>query len=415
MTSFVLALLASRIDLSIAYHAPMPNTANVIVVGLGAMGSATLYQAARLGARVIGIDRFDPPHDRGSSHGDTRITREAVGEGREFVPLAQRSNQIWKELEAATSRSLLTRCGALILASQSISGDHHGSTSFVQDTIATAKDFGIAHEVLNAEEIHRRYPQFNLCGDELGYLEPGAGFLRPEACIETQLMLARQRGAKVLTSETVLDIQKDRRGDVTVRTDRATYSAARVIVTAGPWIPKLIGANGAYYFKTYRQMLCWFALAKNAEHYSPAQFPVFIWIVGNRPRDMLYGFPAVDGPSGGLKIATEQYEATVDPDAVTRTVSEPETAAMYDEYIAPRFPDVSGRCLRAATCLYTVTPDAKFIIDTFRDDENVLFASACSGHGFKHSAAIGEALASWALQQAAPVDLSPFRLDRFSR
>ncbi len=392
----------------------MANSADVIVVGLGAMGSAALYQLAKLGARAIGIDRFDPPHDRGSSHGDTRITREAIGEGREFVPLVLRSNQIWEELEAATGRSLLTRNGALVLASQSISGNHHGSTSFVQDTISTAQEFGIAHEVLDAGEIRRRYPQFKLSGDEVGYFESGAGFLRPEACVETQLTLARQMGATVSTSEAVLDISQDKHASVTVKTNRATYSAARVIVTAGPWMQKLLGDQYLSYFKVYRQVMCWFALAKNLELYSADRFPVFIWIVGNRPRDMLYGFPAIDGPEGGLKIATEQYEATVDPDAVSCTVSEPEIASMYSEYIGPRFPDVSGECLRATTCLYTVTPDAKFIIDKFRGCENAVFASACSGHGFKHSAAIGEALALWALARPAAIDLSAFAVRRFS-
>jgi len=390
----------------------MAKPADVIVVGLGAMGSAALYQAAKLGARVIGIDRFVPPHDHGSSHGETRITREAIGEGREFVPLVQRSNQIWEELEAATGRSLLTRSGALVLASQSISGNHHGSSSFVQDTICAAKEFGIAHEVLDAGEIRRRYPQFKLSGDELGYFEPGAGFLRPEACIETQLALATQLGAKILTLETVLDIRQQG-GVVDVRTDRATYSAARVIVTAGPWIQKLLGSAHQRYFRIYRQVMCWFALARNEERYTSSRFPVFIWIVGNRPRDMLYGFPAIDGPAGGLKIATEQYEATVDPDTVARTIGDSDIAAMHKEYIAPRFPDVSEQCLRAQTCLYAVTPDAKFIVDQFGDCENVMFASACSGHGFKHSAAIGEALALWAVQRTGVVDLSPFRLGRF--
>ncbi len=218
---------------AIAYHAWMGNTADVIVVGLGAMGTAALYQSAKLGARVLGIDRFDPPHDRGSSHGDTRITRAAIGEGREFVPLVLRSNQIWEELEAATGRNLLTRNGALVLASQNISGNHHGSTSFVQDTIHTARDFDIAHEVLDTDEIRRRYPQFQLSGDEVGYFESGAGFLRPEACVETQLNLARHLGARALTSEVVLDIRSDKHGGVEVKTDRAAYSGARVIVTAG--------------------------------------------------------------------------------------------------------------------------------------------------------------------------------------
>ncbi len=196
----------------------MPNTADVLVVGLGAVGSAALYQAAKFGASAIGIDRFIPPHDRGSSHGDTRITREAIGEGREFVPLVQRSNQIWQELEAATGRSLLIRNGGLVLASPSMPGDHHGSTSFIRDTIAAATEFGIAHEILSTEELRHRYPQFRLRGDEIGYFEPGAGFLRPEACIETQLTLAKQSGARVITSETVTDCQPMPDGTVEVRT-----------------------------------------------------------------------------------------------------------------------------------------------------------------------------------------------------
>src|SRR5271165_5714048 len=317
----------------------MANTADVIVVGLGAVGSAALYQAAKLGTRAVGIDRFDPPHDRGSSHGDTRITRQAIGEGREFVPLALRSNQIWEELEAATGRSLMTRCGCLVLASPNMPGRHHGSSSFLEDTINTAREFGIEHEALNAADVQQRFPQFRLHGDEEGYFEPGAGFLRPEACIDTQLDLARQSGAQIFLNEVVAEIVPA--GDtVQVRTDRATYSAAHVIVTAGAWIPKLLGDRRRDVFQIYRQMLCWFAIAGRADRFAPGRFPVFIWITGNQPRDMMYGFPAIDGPKDGLKIATEQYERTVDPDAVPRDVAASEIAALYNEYIAPRFPDV---------------------------------------------------------------------------
>ena len=182
-------------------------TADILVAGLGAVGSAALYQAAKLGARVIGIDRFSPPHDHGSSHGDTRITRQAIGEGRSFVPLVLRSNQIWQELEAATGRTLMTRNGALILAPMGVAGDHHGSTSFLEDTFAAADEFDIPHHRLDAAEIAARFPQFRLTGDEAGYYEPGAGYLRPEACIETQLAMARQHGAVIHTGETVLAIE----------------------------------------------------------------------------------------------------------------------------------------------------------------------------------------------------------------
>lgn len=390
----------------------MSLTADILVVGLGAVGSAALYQASKLGAQGIGIDRFAPPHDQGSSHGDTRITRQAIGEGKVFVPLVLRSNEIWEELEQASGRSLMVRNGCLVLASKNTPGSHHGSTSFVQDTIEAAREFGIAHEVLHANEIARRYPQLRLRGDEVGYFEADAGFLRPEACIEVQLHLARERGAHVFADEVVLEITPASEDLVEVRTNKASYSAKKVIVTAGSWIPKLLGDDYARYFKVYRQMLCWFALSGNRERYTPGQFPVFIWITGDRPRDMMYGFPEVEA-NGGVKLATEQYEATVDPDSVPRDVSDADISALYKEYIAPRFPDVSGECLRATTCLYTVTPDAKFIIDKFRDSENVVFASACSGHGFKHSAALGESLVQQVLGQPTRVNLSPFASQRF--
>jgi sarcosine oxidase len=401
-------------DCSLLYHHSMSKIADVVVVGLGAVGSAALYQSAKLGAHAIGIDRFIPPHDQGSSHGDTRITRQAIGEGRDFVPLVLRSNHIWEELERATGRGLMVRNGGLILASPDMPGDHHGSTSFVQDTIAAAIEFDIPHEVWSAAEIQHHFAQFHLRGDEVGYFEGGAGFLRPEVCIETQLNLAKQLGAQIFTSEVVLDITPLDDGTVEVRTTRNSYSAGHVIVTAGPWIPKLLGKDLAHLFAIYRQILCWFALAKNPGLYTPEQFPVFIWITGNRPCDMMYGFPAVDGPSGGMKISTEQYAATIDPDAVPRTVSQSDIAALHREYIAPRFPEVSSECLRSTTCLYTVTPDAKFIVDKLRGQENIAFASACSGHGFKHSAALGEALAQQALGTPPIVDVSAFSLQRFT-
>ena len=392
----------------------MAIVADIVVVGLGAVGSGALYQAANLGAKVIGIDRFDPPHDQGSSHGETRITRQAIGEGREFVPLVLRSNEIWEELEAATGRSLMTRCGGLVLAASDVGGSHHGSNSFLPDTVKAAKEFGIPHQQLSSDDIRRLYPQFRLSSDEIGYFEPGAGFLRPEACVETQIAQAKMRGAQVFTSETVLAVNSTG-GSVEVKTNKATYSAAKAILTAGPWIAKLLPPEYANHFRVYRQTLCWFALQQNFERYSPQHFPVFIWITGNRSQDMLYGFPAIDGPAGGLKVATERYDDTVDPDAVPREVSDESTSEVYSEYIAPRFPDVAEHCLRTATCLYTVTPDAKFVIDYADAGKTILFASACSGHGFKHSPAVGEALALRAMGLPTTVELSAFAMDRLAR
>ena len=392
----------------------MAIVADIVVVGLGAVGSAALYQSAKLGARVAGIDRFSPPHDQGSSHGETRITRQAIGEGREFVPLVLRSNAIWEELEAATGRSLMTRNGGLVLATSGLIGSHHGSSSFLKDTIDAANEFGIAHERLSADDIRHRFPQFHLTANEEGYFEPGAGFLRPEACVETQIEQARRLGAQVFTAETVLGISPAH-GSVTVKTDKREFAAAKVILTAGPWIAQFLPTELRQHFRVYRQTLCWFDLARNPERFLPEHFPVFIWITGTGVDDMLYGFPAIDGPSGGLKVATERYEDTVEPDNVPRDVSEDSVREMYENYIATRFPDVGNKCLRTATCLYTVTPDAKFVIDYTDASRNVLFASACSGHGFKHSPAVGEALAQLALGLPAAADLSAFALERLTR
>jgi sarcosine oxidase len=157
--------------------------------------------------------------------------------------------------------------------------------------------------------------------------------------------------------------------------------------------------------------MTWFALDQNHERYTPEHFPVFIWITGNRPRDMFYGFPAIDGASA-IKTATERYDEAIDPDEVRRDVGEHEIADLYTNYIAARLPDVSPECVRAATCLYTVAPGARFVIDQADDAGRILFASACSGHGFKHSPAVGEALARRALGMEALVDLSPFSRDR---
>ena len=170
---------------------------DTVVVGLGAMGAATLLQLARRGQRVLGVDRFDPPHDQGSTHGETRITRCGIGEGEVYVPLALRSHEIWRELEAETGMELLTQCGALILSGSETSAPVHGKADFLGCTIAAARRFGLAHEVLDAAGVMRRFPQFLLRGDETGYFEAGGGFVRPEACVSAQLNVARRLGAEV--------------------------------------------------------------------------------------------------------------------------------------------------------------------------------------------------------------------------
>ena len=385
---------------------------DTIVLGLGAMGSATAYQLARRGRRVLGIDRFSPPHVHGSTHGDTRITRLGIGEGAQYTPLAMRSHQIWRELERATGQTLLTTNGGLVLSSRARTSHCH-SDNFFANTVAAAQKYDIPHELLEAGQIRQRFPRFNVADDETGYYEPGAGFVRPEECVRAQLELARHHGAALHVGETAAAFAAND-GGVTVTTGQGTYAAQTLIVTAGPWLPELVGASIARHLTVYRQVLCWFAIEGEVAPFLPANFPVFIWELQGRSQG-IYGFPAVDGARGGLKVATERYDQATTPDLAERDVSGTESRALYDEYVAPFISGLSGRCVKAATCLYTVTPDSGFIIDTLPGAERVLVASPCSGHGFKHSAAIGEALAERVIDGRSRLDLGAFSLDRFRR
>ncbi len=383
---------------------------DTIVLGLGATGSAAAYQLARRGNRVLGIDRFDPPHTYGSTHGDTRITRLAIGEGAQYTPLAKRSHELWREIERETGRALLTACGGLVISSAAKTSTVHVE-NFFANTLAAAERFGIDHEILSAPELRRRYPQFNVRDDEIGYFEPSAGFVRPEACVRAQLSLARAHGAEIHVNEVVRAFEA-LADAVTVTTDRATYAAERLIVAAGPWLPGLLRSEWAKWFTVSRQVVFWFDVSDSAAAFSPERFPVFIWEL-QASRQAIYGFPAIDGPGGGIKISTEQFEATTTPETVNRNVTEDESRAVYTRLVAPHVPSVCPNCLRAAACLYTVTPDFGFVIDTHPDFDRVLVASPCSGHGFKHSAAIGEALAQRVIDGASRIDLGAFRMDRF--
>jgi sarcosine oxidase len=383
---------------------------DTIVLGLGAVGSAAVYQLAARKHKVLGIDRFSPPHAYGSSHGDTRVTRLAIGEGAHYTPLAVRSHEIWRALEKQTGASLLTTDGLLIISSSAKRSVTHVD-NFFANTLAAAEEFGIEHEVLTAPEIRHRFPVFKVAGDEVGYFEPGAGFLRPEECIRIQLALAQEGGATIHRDEKVLGFDASG-SNVAVATDHGTYDCANLIVAAGAWLPGLVGRDIAKLFSVYRQVLYWFDIESDAIAFSPARFPVFIWELQKKPQGV-YGFPAIDGPNGGIKIATETYRSTTTPETADRRVSLEEVTAMYENYVAPHIDGVASACRRTATCLYTVTPDFGFIIDRHPHANRVIVASPCSGHGFKHSAAIGEALAQWIVDGCSHVDLAAFNLRRF--
>ena len=384
---------------------------DLIVVGLGAVGAATVYQAARRGASVLGIDQYSPPHALGSSHGDTRITRVAIGEGEQYVPLVHRSHQIWREVEALTGEELLTVTGGLIISGPARRATTH-VPHFFENTLAAAKHFSIEHEMLGSSELRALFPQFNVSDAEVGYYEPGAGYVRPEACIRAQLALAAEHGASLRRNERVVDLAEDG-GTVTVRTDAAEYSARELVVAAGAWLPDFVDPDLARHFSVTRQVLYWFEVEAPIEQYTAPDFPVWIWELQDASH-VIYGFPALNGAAGGIKIATEQYGETTSANEVRREVSELEKRAMYRDLVVPYLPWVGPRCIRAESCLYTATPDFHFVIDRHPRLAHVRLASPCSGHGFKHSAAVGEALAELALEGRSAADLSAFALGRFS-
>lgn len=381
---------------------------DVAIAGLGAMGSAALLQLARRSARAIGFDRFDPPHVFGSSGGDTRVTRLAIGEGGHLTPLVMRSHDLWRQIEKEAGADLLSQVGGLIISSDLNAAETH-VRGFFNNTIAAAEKFGIPHERLNANQIRSRYPQLNVRADEQGYFEPSAGFVRPEACIAAQLRLATERGAEVHPNEPVRGFEPlaDR---VAIFTDRGRYTADRIILSAGAWLPDLIGSSCARRFRVYRQLQAWFEVDDIAR-FLPDRVPVFIWELQNSTRG-IYGFPVLDGATG-IKVASEQFEFTTTPDAVNRETSAEEIAALY-ELAAPHISGLRPKCFRAKACLYTVTQDFGFVIDRHPEWERVIVASPCSGHGFKHSPAIGEALSDLAVGQTPRFDLSPFALRRLS-
>ena len=389
----------------------MVNKFDTIVCGLGAMGTAVVYQLAKRGNKVLGLDRFSPPHGNGSSHGQSRIIRQAIGEGEEYVPLALRSYELWREIEKATGTELLTITGGLTLESQNSEAVMHGRRDFLDQAIRCAEKFHIRHEILETADIRKRYPQFAVT-DERAYFEYETGFLRPELCIEAQLHLALRHGAAVQTDEPVVSVETRSDSGVTVETDRGAYSAEKVIITAGPWIARFLPPAYAHLFKVSRQVMYWFDIRKDCRSkFASPGFPIFIWIFGKGGEFGFYGFPTLDGKT--IKIATEQFTTITDPDHVRRAVATEEEQSMYKDYVQGRLPGLSDRCTSAASCLYTTTPDSNFIIDVHPDNEHIMIASPCSGHGFKHSAAIGEALAEQVIDGKSKIDISSFSLKRF--
>jgi sarcosine oxidase len=372
---------------------------DVVVCGLGAMGSAALHHLASRGKRVLGLERFAPGHDRGSSHGSTRIIRLGYFEHPSYVPLLRRAYALWRELEAAAGRQLLHVTGIAEI------GPPAGE--LVQGTLASSRLHGLRHDVLAAAELMRRFPAFKLPADYVAVVQPDGGFVEVEASIAANISLATAAGADIRSGERVQAIEP-RAGSVRIVTDRGAIEAGAAIVTAGAWTKSLLPELAAP-LRATREVMGWF---EPIDAGSFSAFPVFII---ESPHGMHYGIPPQGGVGigAGIKIAKHHHRnETVDPDHYDRTVSS-DDEALIRAAVADHIPAANGALIAAKTCLYTMTSDGNFLIDHLPGAENVVVASPCSGHGFKFAPVIGEILADLATAGATRHDIARFSLERF--
>jgi len=373
---------------------------DVAVVGLGVMGSAALAALARRGLRVVGIDRFVPGHDRGSSHGATRIIRLGYFEHPSYVPLLRAAYPLWRALEERSGVSLLTITGIVEIGAP--------ASDLVAGTLGASRLHGLAHEILDAGALMRRFPAFRVPEDFIGVFQPDGGFVRAEPALEALLADAREAGAELRLEERVLAVVPDGAG-ARVVTERGTIAAGRVVVAAGPWVTSLIDEIPLP-VRVTRQVLGWFEPIDKAQAalFEPGRFPVFLL---QNPDGIFYGFP-IDG-SAGVKVASHSAGETVDPDRHDRDISHRDETTIRAALRA-HLPGADGRLNAAKTCLYTTTPDGDFILDRLPAHPQIVVASPCSGHGFKFAPVIGEILADLAVAGTTAHDISRFSLSRFS-
>jgi sarcosine oxidase len=374
---------------------------DVIVAGLGGMGSATAYHLAGRGRRVLGLERYSPAHDKGSSHGQSRIIRQAYFEDPSYVPLLLRAYELWEHLERETGVDLMTLTGGLMIGPPE-SRPFAGSK-------ATADEYGLPYEVLDAAELKRRYPVFEPTENTIALFEEKAGFIRPEAAVKAHLNRAEVMGADLRFGEEILTWEPTVSG-VRVETASGVYEAERLVVTAGAWAPKLLADLGLP-LEVTRQILFWFDPVGGVGPFLSDRFPIFIW----EPEDgnSFYSIPAHDGPDGGVKVAFFRADGTpADPDTIDREVHDREVV-FIQSYLEKYVPALDGELLYAKTCMYTNTPDEHFVISAHPEHPQVAIAAGFSGHGFKFCGVVGEILADLVTDGETdhPIDLfSPSRL-----
>jgi sarcosine oxidase len=373
---------------------------DVAVLGLGGMGTAAACHLAGRGLSVIGVDQFSLGHDRGSSHGLSRIIRLAYFEHPSYVPLLRRAFDLWRDLEeeSGAGAQLLHVTGGLdagVPGSRVLEGSRE-----------SCRIHGLPHELLSAHQVNERFPGFNLPDGFLAVFQPDAGFLEPERCILAHAALARNRGAELRTGQRVDGWSRDRSG-VALLTDGGEIRARQLVITAGAWIPTFVPSLASL-LRPERQVVGWFGV-EDTDAFALGHFPVFVMTTSE---GHFYGFPEFGVP--GFKIGKYHHRSElVDPDAMRREVDDNDESVLRD-CVRSFFPRANGPMVRSSTCIFTNTPDEHFIIDRLPDAPEVLLVSACSGHGFKFCSVIGEIVADLVEAGSTSHDLSLFRLDRFA-
>ena len=371
-------------------------TLTVAVIGLGAAGSATSAHLAERGVRVIGLDRFTPPHDQGSSHGRSRIIREAYFEHPLYVPLVRRAYALWDALEARSRRTLFRRTGGLMM------GPPDGAV--VAGALASARAHDLPFELLDATQVAQRVPAFRLPAHHVAVFEPRAGILDPESAIGAQLQIARTAGAEVHLGRRAHAWRVRAGGGVDVDTADGTIRADRLVLAAGAWTGPLLG-DLSLPLVVERNVVHWFDAVRPAD-VTPGRMPIFIH--ESTPGKAWYGFP---DQGEGLKLALHHQGVPTTADGVSRDVAADDVRAV--RALADLFmPGMAGAHRSASVCLYTNTPDDHFLIDHHPACPDVVIASPCSGHGFKFAPAIGEVVADLVMDRSPRFDLTPFRIDR---
>lgn len=378
------------------------NGFDVIVIGLGGMGSAAAYQLAAAGRSVLGIEQFGPAHDAGSSHGRSRIIRQAYFEDPAYVPLLGRSYELWERLERETGTKLLTRTGGLMLGAP--------ESGVVAGSIRSAREHDLPHEVLDAPEIRRRWPPISPAPGVMGLYEERAGFLDPEVCVSAHLDRAAQLGAELRFHEPVSGWESTSAG-VRVVTVSSAYEAECLVVAAGAWAPVLLGDLGLPLI-VERQVMYWFDPAGGTAPFEVGRFPIYVWETDEGLQ--FYGFPAQDGPSGGVKVAIFRLEGQeTTPETIDRVVHEEDVGRMRAA-VRGRVDALDAPLLAAKTCMYTTTPDEHFVIGIHPEHPQVVLAAGFSGHGYKFASVVGEILAELAIDGLTRHDITLFAPDRFA-